>query len=52
MEQRKDGRVVKLPSEPKGPIAPPLMSREALKSLQRMLTEELSPSEEMWERRN
>ncbi len=43
---------VLLPSTPKRPITPPLISREALKSLQRMLTEELSPIEEMWERRN
>src|SRR5215203_1747968 len=39
-------------STPKRPSKPPLISREALKSLQGMLTEELSPIEEMWERRN
>jgi hypothetical protein len=34
------------------PVAEPQFSREALKGLQMMLTEELSPIEEMWERRN
>jgi hypothetical protein len=41
-----------LSSTPKRAITPPLISRGALKSLQKMLTEELSPIEEMWERRN
>jgi hypothetical protein len=34
------------------PLLPPLLSREALKSLQKMLMEELAPIEEIWERRN
>jgi hypothetical protein len=39
---------VLLPSQPRRSIKPPPIPREALKSLQTMLTEELSPIEEMW----
>lgn len=41
-----------LPVPPTRPVERPQLSREALKALQKMLTELLSPIEEMWERRN